>query len=201
VARRLAAGAALGACLEGALCGLLVGACCGLLAAAPAAGEERRAAFAVRGCEIALEARGSEPVLQLRPGRCAPSLAETREALRVLLDRLYPAGRLGAVAGLSLGRIESLPWLSERLAAAALRAPGWDARSGRPRAGSPERFVAELLREQRLAAELATVLAAFGAEAEIGSVEKVLVREQRDGRVPYDAIVWLRLEAAPGAER
>jgi hypothetical protein len=193
VARRLAAGAALCACLVGALCGFL--------AAAPADGEERHTALAVRGCEIALEARGSEPVLQLRPGRCAPGLDETRDALRALLRELYPDGRLGAVTDLCLGRIEALPWLSERLAAASLRAPGWDARRGRPRAGSPERFVAELLREQRLAAELIEVLAAFGAEAEIGSVEKVLVREEPDGRVPYDAIVWLRLEVAPAPSR
>jgi len=171
-----------------------VGALCGFLAAAPAAGEERRAALAVRGCEIALEARGSEPVLQLRPGRCAPSLAETREALRALLGEVYPDGRLHGVTALSLGRIEALPWLSERLAVAALADPRWEARRGRPREGSPERFVAKLLQERRLVAELAEVLAAFGAEAEIGSVEKVRVRDQ-DG-APWDAIVWLRVHIA-----
>lgn len=169
------------------------------LAGAPAfAGADRRASVALHGCEIALDARGSEPVLLLRAA-CAPSLAETREALRALLAQLYPDGRLSGVTGLCLGRIEALPWLSERLAAAALRAPEWDARSGRPRAGSPERFVAELLREERLAAELTLVVAGFGAEAEIGSVEKVLVRPQGDARVPFDAVVWLRILVAPDA--
>ena len=131
-------------------------------------------------------------MLLLRP-RCAPSLDETRDALRALLAQLYPGGRLSGATGLSLGRIDALPWLSERVAAAALRSPGWDARSGRPLSGSPERFVAELLREQRLAAELITVPAGFGAEAEIASVEKVRVRTQGDLAVPFDAVVWLRL--------
>jgi hypothetical protein len=182
VARRLAAGAALCAWLAGAAAG---------------AGEERRASLALRGCEVALEARGNEPVLMLRPGRCTPDLAETREALRALLSQLYPDGRVDGVSALCLGRIAELPWLSERLAAAALASPAWDASRGRPLSGSPERFVAELLREQRLAMELGEVIAGFGARAEVGSVEKVLTRTQGDARVPYDAIVWLRFRDAP----
>jgi hypothetical protein len=180
--RRLAAGAALCACLASAATG---------------AGEERRARLELRGCEIALDARGNEPVLMLRPGRCAPDLAETREALRALLAQLFPDGRLAGVSAICLGRIEELPWLSERLAAAALASASWDAGRGRPRSGSPEAFVAELLRERRLAAELVEVVAGFGARAEIGSVEKVLVRSSGDARVPFDAILWLRLQPAP----
>jgi hypothetical protein len=182
MARRNAAGAALCACLAATV--------------SAGAGEERRASVALRGCEISLDAPGSEPVLMLRAA-CAPTLEETRDALHALLARLHPGRRLGDVTGLCLGRAEALPWLSERLTAAALRSPEWDARRGRPRSGSPERFVAELLRTEALAAELVEVVEGFGAEAEIGSVEKVLVRAQGDAQLPYDAIVWLRLRAVP----
>lgn len=51
--------------------------------------------------------------------------------------------------------------------------------------------MAELLREQRLAAELIKVVEEFGAEAEIAGAEKVLVRAQGDLGVPFDALVWL----------
>jgi hypothetical protein len=43
------------------------------------------------------------------------------------------------------------------------------------------------------ASEIEEVLASFGARAEISSVEKVLVRGEAGERVPFDAVVWLRL--------
>jgi hypothetical protein len=180
--------AGLAACLAAALAG----------GARAAAEGDRRASLPLRGCELALEARAAEPVLLFRPA-CAPTLEETRASLRALLAQLYPAGRIDPeITGLSLGRIDALPWLSQRVTEGALRSPGWDARSGAPRDGSPERFVGELLREGRLAAELAEVLAGFGAAAEIGAVEKVRVAPAgaADRLAPADAVVWLRLRPA-----
>ena len=158
----------------------------------PAATAERTARYAAPGCEVALEERATEPVLLLRPG-CPLDLATSVRALAALLAELHPERRLDGVRALSLGRIEELPWLSERLSAAAQTAPSWDVRTGRARQGTAERAVADLLQAGALARELVEVLATFGAEAEIASVETVLVGGDAGDRVPRDAVVWLRL--------
>jgi hypothetical protein len=163
-----------------------------LALAAAAQGAERIARVSAGGCTVALEEREHEPVLVLRPG-CALDLEATVGALRTLLGELYPDRRIAGIPALGLGRIESLPWLAERLADAARHAPAWDVRTGRPRASSREQFVSDLLRSGHLAREVEEVLASFGARAEIASVEKVLVRDEAGERVPFDAVVWLRL--------
>jgi hypothetical protein len=160
-------------------------------AAAPG---ERIAHWAAPGCDVALEARGNEPVLMLRPG-CALDLDATVRALAALLAELYPDRRIADVASLSLGRIERLPWLAERVAAAARSSPRWDARAGRAREGSAERAVGDWIRDGDLARELSAVLASFGATTRGASAEKVLVRSTPGDRVPFDAVVWLRLGA------
>jgi hypothetical protein len=161
---------------------------------APARAAERVARVEAGGCAVSLEEREHEPVLMLRPG-CALELAPTVDALGRLLAELFPERRIAGIPSLSLGRMESLPWLAARLAAAARRSPGWDVRTGRPRAGSAETFVGDLLRREALAREAEAVLASFGVRAEVASVEKVLVRDEAGERVPFDAVVWLRLHA------
>ena len=162
--------------------------------AVPAAAGDRSAHFAGPGCDGALEARGSEPGLMLRAA-CALDLATTVRALEALLAELYPARRIEGVASLSLGRIERLPWLAQRVAEAARRSPRWDARTGRAREGAAEHAVADWIRQGNLAGELAAVLASFGAKLDGVSVEKVLVTSAPGDRVPFDAQVWLRLGA------
>jgi hypothetical protein len=162
--------------------------------ASPATAGDRSAHFAAPGCDVALEARGNEPVLMLRT-ECALDLATTVRALEALLAELYPARRLDGVSSLSLGRIERLPWLVERVAAAARSSPRWDARTGRAREGAAERAVADWIRGADLAREVAAVLASFGARLDGVSVEKVLVTAAPGDHVPFDALVWLRLGA------
>jgi hypothetical protein len=170
-----------------------------LLAPPAAAGEpnpggERTAHWAGPGCEVALEERGNEPVLMLRPG-CALDLDTTVRALEALLAELYPERRIAGVSSLSLGRIERLPWLAARVAAAARAAPGWDVGSGRAREGSAERAVGDWIGDGDLAREVTAVLASFGAKTRGASVEKVLVTSTPGDHVPFDAQLWLRLGA------
>ena len=162
--------------------------------APPAAAGDRSAHWAAPACDVALEERGSEPVLMLRAG-CALDLATTVRALEALLAELYPERRIAGVSSLSLGRIDRLPWLALRVAAAARSSPRWDPRAGRAREGSAERAVADWIREGDLVREVAAVLASFGAKAEGPSVEKVLVSETPGDHVPFDAMLWLRLGA------
>jgi hypothetical protein len=162
--------------------------------AAPAAAGDRSAHFAAPGCDVTLEARGNEPVLMLRT-ECPLDLAVAVRALEALLAGLYPERRIAGVTSLSLGRIERLPWLVERVAATARRSPRWDAHAGRARGEAAERAVADWIRDGDLAGELAAVLASFGAELDGVSVEKVLVTAAPGDRVPFDALVWLRIGA------
>jgi hypothetical protein len=173
-----------------------------LLAPPAAAGEpsanppagERTARWAGPGCDVALAERANEPVLMLRPG-CALDLDTTVRALEALLAELYPERRIAGVSSLSLGRIERLPWLAARVAAAARAAPGWDVRYGRARDGSAERAVGGWIGDGDLAHEVAAVLASFGAKTRGASVEKVLVTSTPGDHVPFDAQLWLRLGA------
>jgi hypothetical protein len=166
-----------------------------LCASGGARAADRTVETAAGGCTVALVERGNEPALQLRPG-CALDLGETLRATGALLVQLYPDQRIPPeVKSLSLGRIEALPWLSERVAEAARSDPAWNAKTGRPNAGSAEAWVADALRRHGLARELLRLLAAYGVAAEPSSVEKVLVRTGADARLPFDAVVWLRLSA------
>jgi hypothetical protein len=132
---------------------------------------------------------------------CTPEAAALTEALGGLL-RASRAGR-DALAPLSLffGRVVELPLLSPDLVRAARESPEWDARAGRPRSGDLNRFVAGLLLNS---AALRDLLPDYTITSV--SVEKVLVptrdamraRKAGDpvpaGRLPYDAMLWVRLK-------
>ncbi len=93
------------------------------------------------------------------------------------------------------------PWIAQYLAERALRNPLWDAR----RRGILL-FVASLLPEKAFLARLAVPFAETPCVPVRVTVEEVLVgaaddvlQEMKTGkrRVPFDAQIWLSLEAAP----
>lgn len=164
----------------------------------------RDAAIEVGGRRVTLELRANEPVLVLRSdGPLAVDALAT--ALPSLLATLFPDGVLPAdVRSLSAGRIESMPWLSERLALAAARDPAWKRSTSRDENG----VVARLLRDR--VHELAAPFARYGLVTPSVSVEKVLSSRADllpfadrlraagiagDARVPFDAQLWLRFGA------
>lgn len=142
--------------------------------------------------------RGHHP--DLRP------CAITAEALRSLLQA--HAAELAASdpppTGLSLGRLAEYPWLSRRLAEAALADPAWNTASGRPRRDYDNHYVATRLSRPEFLAEVNEALAEAGYRVTGASVEKVLVTrfgdqfpdagDHRRARIPFDAQVWLHLE-------
>lgn len=188
------------------------------------------------GAVVAPGAAGGEPEVARLAARaevrgCALDLAHptpAAESLRLrvgcplpLADLLAGVERLLAAAGdafpgpasLAMGRIVEYPWLAERLARAAHADAGWDARRGRPREGSENRYVADLLERARLLAELGERFAMAGLALRVGGVEKVLVGDvggfaalrglAADGldpraRLPFDAQLWLRVERSAG---
>ena len=160
------------------------------------------------GCTFTLEEYdGASLVLRMRQDGAtfAGPCPIAGMALGAVLDALLSKG--AAVPGgpeqrsLSLGRVVELPGLSRALAEAARASPGWDQGSGRPRRGDVNAFVAGLLLESAALREF------FPAHTvESVSVEKVLVptpgevRKRTatdgipDGRLPYDAQLWVRVK-------
>jgi hypothetical protein len=157
-------------------------------------------------CELRLEEYDRE-VLQLRMRHagatmwdtCTPAAADLAPALEGLLQ----AARADRAAPFSLflGRVVELPRLSRQLVEAARESKEWDAATGRPRTIDVNRFVAELLLNSVPLRDLFP-----GYDITRISVEKVLVptraaiRERKEGgeipdaRLPYDALLWVRLE-------
>jgi hypothetical protein len=182
---------------------------CALLATAGvvpmrAASETSGAASCATRHEIA-----ADGALRLRPG-CPLSLPDTAAALDALLAEAFSGGRMtGKRASLELGRIVDYPWLSRGLAEAALRSPVWNPEKGRGRRSDDNPAVASMVDTRRLLQPLAPTFARYGVRARAGSVEKVLVGRvgeteelaplagnplAADKKLPYDAILWLRLE-------
>jgi hypothetical protein len=180
-----------------------------LLASVACAGE-RIASTQVGERRVTLELRVNEPVLVLR-GDGPLSVEVVRSAMPALLSSLFSGDALpDDVRSLSAPRIETLPWLSERLALAAAKDPDWEATRGEARRGHENAVVGALLQREELARELAAPFARYGLVATSVSVEKVLVAPASrlpfadrlraagvtDGaRLPFDAQLWLRFGA------
>jgi len=131
-----------------------------------------------------------------------------RDSMLSVLGEAFLKTGLSKLAGsrpsLSIGRLIDYPWLSQYLASTAFRDKAWDAKRGKPVAMDINRYVAQLLSRRELLAQLEEVVAQGGFRIIGVSVEKVLVAGFREvplyqgaiepGLVPYDAVVWFRLE-------
>lgn len=186
-------------------------AACSLSLTALAASDAR--SETATACNPTHEIREDGAELRLRADGCALSLPETAAAIEALLGEAWGGQRMPSDrVSLGLGRMVSYPWLSKALADGAMKSPVWDGKRGRGRRGSNESAVASIVDTRRLLAPLAPVFARFGAKARASSVEKVLVgkpdevetlaplvgQKLADGKkLPYDAILWLRLEKLP----
>ena len=157
---------------------------------------------------IKLEARDGGTVLMLRVPQGVDLEASSR-ALDALLGQLPPANLQHPRISIDMGRIVEHPWLSQRLAEAALASPRWDARRGRPRGESDNAAIAHLIDERQLAAPWAAVFVRHGFALGNASVEKVGVGRvgttaelaplasqpaAAGAKLPFDAILWLQLE-------
>ena len=161
-------------------------------------------------CNLHHEIAENGTQLRVRADGCALALPDTAEAISALLTEVWGGQRMPVDrVSLELGRIADFPWLSKALAEAAMKSPVWDPKRGRGRRSGDNAAVASLVDTRRLLAPLAPVFARFGATARAGSVEKVLVgkvgetaelaplvgQPLADGmKLPFDAILWLRLE-------
>ncbi len=137
-------------------------------------------------------------------------LATSTRALSELLAHAFPQGALpNASMSIGVGRIIEHPWLSEQLAIAALRSSRWNADTGKPQSGNDNLAVMQLIDDRKLLGAWVPIFGRYGATIRNASVEKVLVgrvgetgeleaiakdRSLLGKKLPFDAILWLRLE-------
>jgi hypothetical protein len=147
-----------------------------------------------RGLRLRLSPEGVRPP-------CAVSREEVQRFLREAFSTTTPPRLAGVYRSLYLGRLVDFPWLSAELAARAAGDAGWDARKGRPAGKDPNAYVAAVLSRPAVSGALQSALAGSGYRLGPASVEKVLVGDRRQrggegpaGRLPFDAMVWFRLE-------
>jgi len=180
-----------------------------LLLVPPAAAAETHFTVESPAGPIALEVSGDGATWRLRLQRPA-DLETTSKALGELLAQAFARNALpdGHVS-IDVGRIVEHPWLSQRLAEAALHSPRWDADRGKQRGASDNFAVAQIIDEQRLVSQWTAVFASHGLRVHNATVEKVLVGSvgktaelaplaalpgTAGKRLPFDAILWLQLE-------
>jgi len=146
---------------------------------------------------------------RLRPGReglrpCPVSEDAYRNAVRQWLAGRPP--QAPAPASLALGRAADYPWLSRLIAEQALALPDWRRRVSETRRGQLHELAAPVLQGEALRARLALPFAGSPFRVSGVSYEKVLygpADEQVPARgrdtpmVPFDAQLWLLLEARP----
>lgn len=100
-----------------------------------------------------------------------------------------------------------------RLALAAYKSPGWDARKGRPKQGDINGFVKSLANTELIYLELKELFRGFRRDITLSSVEKVRVLAagklpfydqlrkqgiQASDKLPFDCMAWFSVSAAEG---
>lgn len=100
--------------------------------------------------------------------------------------------------------------LPSRLALAAYKSPGWDARNGRPKRGDINGFVKDLANRELIYPELKELFRTFHRGITLSSVEKVRVLEARNlpfydhlrkqgvqatDKLPFDCMAWFSVSA------
>ena len=164
-------------------------------------------------CMAAVAKEECTPTLQVESGetlRLRPHVNELRActldeaAFRGLVARWVLESHADDVQPrwLFAGRLVQMPWLSRRLAAAALADPAWDGGRGRPRSGNDNSFVAALLSTPALLQPVADAFSGSRHAVVAATVEKVLIGPAADidvalsppqALLPFDAQVWYRL--------
>lgn len=155
-------------------------------------------------CTISLEANVLWASLAVRaPEGCSITSANLQELLGSGLPKAAPQQPMG-YSGIYLGRLLQYPWLVGALRASAAASPHWDATSGQARDGHNNALVAQLLSQHEALHGIRHSLGQAGYRLVAVSVEKVLVGShseqasfvttQVQGRLPFDAQVWLKIE-------
>ena len=159
-------------------------------------------------CSLRVEADDQSHTLRLRVHPERPDCGITREAvqsiLKVAFSKTAPPKLEGPYSSLFIGRLIDFPWLSQYLATTAYKDKGWNRTKGKPLSVDINKYVATILSRPEVTSQVGETFGDSGYRIVSVSVEKVLVGPFRDvplyqgemlpGKVPYDCMVWFRLE-------
>jgi hypothetical protein len=180
-----------------------------VLSGSPARGDERVVSSVQAGqCTLQVEVRDDWDSVRVRAQH--PTSAACfidAHLLSALLTETFapfnPAVASRVFRSLDLGRLIDYPWLSQYLATRAAKDRAWNLARGQPIGVDLNRFVADLLSSREILRDIEVPLAQQGYVVMRASVEKVLVGSFDQvpllagplptGRIPFDAILWLRL--------
>lgn len=162
-------------------------------------------------CAIEWIIRDSEEQVVKHSSRCAAPLAEQLPLMKKIASKFFSGDKNArAFRTLFWGTLESetKPVSLEmplRLALAAHRSPGWDARKGEPKNGDINGFVRDLANQGPIYPELKTLFEHFQKHITLAVVEKVRVAQagelpfyvplealgvKADERLPFDCMAW-----------
>jgi hypothetical protein len=187
---------------------LLLALCCAVAAPVAAYRPRVMATLEAGPCRLLVETDEDSGTLRLRvhpDGRGCR--IEKAAMIAVLAAAFTPSGApipQRTHPSLCIGRLVDYPWLSQYLAATAFGDPAWNRRRGKPVAMDINQYVGAVLSRKEVTAQIQEAVAAGGYRVVGATVEKVLVGGFSDvpghagkpgsARVPFDAIVWFRLE-------
>jgi hypothetical protein len=159
-------------------------------------------------CSLRVEADDEARLLRLRVHPGHPVCYFTKENMQKVLNAVFSKTdhpkMEGIYSSLFLGRLIDYPWLCEYLATSAYKDPLWDKKKGKPVSADLHKYVSTILLRKEVTGQFEETFGESGYRVKIVTIEKVLVGGFHDvplyrgkmspGRVPFDAMVWLRLE-------
>ena len=176
----------------------------------PGASYQKQVIFSMEAgeCSLTVESNDEPHTLRLRvhPERedCHIDKASMLSALKAAFSKTDTPKPEKTYSSLYIGRLIDYPWLSQYLSATAYKDPAWDKKRGKPVTLGINKYVSNILSRKEITAEIEKAFATSGYRVVAATVEKVLVGGFGDvplwqgkmaaGKVPFDAMVWFRLE-------
>jgi len=159
-------------------------------------------------CSLRMEADDEVRVLRLRVHPEYPKCYATKDSVQKILRAVFSttdSPKLeGVYTSLFLGRLIDYPWLCEYLAVSAYNDPKWDRKKGKPVSMDLYKYVSAILSNRELISQFEDAFGDSGYCIRAVTLEKVLIGRLSDvplyqgkvlpGKVPFDAMVWFRLE-------
>ena len=159
-------------------------------------------------CSLRVEADDEARILRLRvyPGHpeCYATKDSVQKVLKAVFSKTDPPKLERVYTSLFLGRLIDYPWLCEYLAVYAHKDPRWDRKKGKPVSMDLYRYVSAILSNREVISQFEDAFGDSGYTIMAVTLEKVCVGHFSDvplyqgkmlpGKVPFDAVVWLRLE-------
>ena len=159
-------------------------------------------------CSLRVEADDEDRILRLRvyPGHpeCYATKDSMQKVLKAVFSKTDPPKLEGVYHSLFLGRLIDYPWLCEYLAVSAYKDPRWDKNKGKPVSVDLYKYVSAILSRREIISQFEDAFGDSGYTIVAVTLEKVLVGrfshiplyegKMFPGKVPFDAVVWLRLE-------